>query len=180
LRIGHILTTEVSPHCRTVVRESDLARRIMYAARVQNTPPRLIHDGLMALHERKPFPYNLAEVKAAAAAIKDPNYRIQVTGEGMHIYNRDGLHAGQDPLALYPHLGVEDDGGHAFYLGMELARAHIAWQLGKHYVQDEELKWGFAVEEPPEDLERFTEEGPTLKDKRHKVRAKSKARWRQS
>jgi dihydropteroate synthase len=72
LRIGHILTTEVSPHCRTVVRESDLARRIMYAAHAQSTPPRLIHDGLMALHERNPFPYNLAEVKATAAAIKGP------------------------------------------------------------------------------------------------------------
>jgi dihydropteroate synthase len=176
LRIGHILTTEVSLHCRTVVRESDLARRIMFAARVQNTPPRLISDDLMALHERKPFPYNLDEIKAMAAAIKDPNYRIQVTEEGMHIYNRDGFHTGQDPLMLYPHLGVEDDGGHAFYLGMELARAQIAWQLGKHYVQDEELKWGFAVEPAKEDLEKFTPEGPTLVDRRHRLHMKSKQR----
>jgi dihydropteroate synthase len=180
LQIGHILTTEVSRHCRTVVRESDLARRIMFAARAQNTPPRLINDGLMALHERKPFPYCLDEIKATAAAIKDPNYRIQVTEEGMHIYNRDGFHTDRDPLALYPHLSVEDDGGHAFYLGMELARAHIAWQLGKLYTQDEELKWGFAVEEPPEDLEKFAEEGATLKDKRHKMKTKVKTRRQQS
>ncbi len=180
LRIGHILTTEVSRHCRTVVRETDLARRIMFAAREQKTPPRLIHEGLMALHERNPFPYNLAEVKAMAAAIKDPNYRIRVTEEGMHIYNRDGLHTGQEPLSFYPHLGVEEDGGHAFYLGMELARAQIAWQLGKNYVQDEELKWGFAVEAPPEDLEQFPEEGPTLKDRRQKRRAKSQQRRRQA
>jgi dihydropteroate synthase len=176
LGIGHILTTEVSPHCRTVVRESDLARRIMYAARAHNTPPRLIDDGLLALHERKPFPYNLDEIKSMAAAIKDPNYRIQVTEEGMHIYNRDGFHTGQDPLMLYPNLGVEDDGGHAFYLGMELARAQIAWQLGKHYAQDEELKWAFAVEPPKEDLERFTPEGPTLVDRRHRLRAKNRQR----
>jgi hypothetical protein len=174
------LTTESSRHCRTVVRESDLARRIMFAARAQNTPPRLINDGLMALHERKPFPYCLDEIKATAAAIKDPNYRIQVTEEGMHIYNRDGFHTDRDPLALYPHLSVEDDGGHAFYLGMELARAHIAWQLGKLYTQDEELKWGFAVEEPPEDLEKFAEEGATLKDKRHKMKTKVKTRRQQS
>jgi dihydropteroate synthase len=180
LRIGHILTTEVSPHCRTVVRESDLARRIMFAARAQGTPPRLIDDGLMALHERKPFPYNLAEIHEMAAAIKDPNYRIQVTEEGVHIYNRDGFHTGQDPLMLYSHLGVEDDGGHAFYLGMELARAQVAWQLGKHYAQDEELKWGFAVEPPKEDLEKFTPEGPTLIDRRHKLRKNQQRRRQKS
>ncbi|MGH8503201.1 MAG: DUF6513 domain-containing protein [Gammaproteobacteria bacterium] len=179
LGIGHILTTEVSPHCRTVVRESDRARRIMHAAHARSTPPRLIDEGLLALHERRPFPYNLDEVKATAAAVKDPNYRIQVTEEGVHIYNRDGLHSGrdrQDPLDFYPHLDVADDGGHAFYLGMELARAQIAWQLGKQYSQDEELKWGFAVEQPPEDLEKFAEEGATLKDRRHKRAEKSRRR----
>jgi len=179
LSIGHILTTEVSPHCRTVVRECDQARRIMYAARAQNTPPRLIDEGLLALHERRPFPYNLDEVKATAAAVRDPNYRIQVTEEGVHIYNRDGLHSGsdrQDPLEFYPRLGVTDDGGHAFYLGMELARAQIAWQLGKQYSQDEELKWGFAVEQPAEDLKQFAEEGSTLKDRRQKRARTSKNR----
>ncbi|NCA27375.1 MAG: dihydropteroate synthase, partial [Methylophilaceae bacterium] len=35
-----------------------------------------------------------------------------------------------------------DDASHAFYLGVELARAQIAWQLKKRYVQDEELTWG--------------------------------------
>jgi len=30
----------------------------------------------------------------------------------------------------------------AFYLGVELARAQIAWQLKKRYNQDEELAWG--------------------------------------
>jgi len=39
-------------------------------------------------------------------------------------------------------LKVDDDASHAFYLGVELARAQIAWQLKKRYVQDEELTWG--------------------------------------
>jgi hypothetical protein len=80
----------------------------------------------------------------------------------------------QDPLELYPHLGVSDDGAHAFYLGMELARAQIAWQLGKKYAQDEELKWGCAVEQPEEDLQTFAEEGSTLKDRRQKRAEKSR------
>ena len=37
---------------------------------------------------------------------------------------------------------LENDASHAFYLGVELARAQIAWQLKKRYVQDEELSWG--------------------------------------
>jgi len=47
-----------------------------------------------------------------------------------------------DPFKLYPHLQVENDASHAFYLGVELARAQIAWQLKKRYTQDEELDWG--------------------------------------
>jgi hypothetical protein len=60
----------------------------------------------------------------------------------VHVYNREGLHQSTDPFELYPHLKVDDDASHAFYLGVELARAQIAWQLKKRYVQDQELEWG--------------------------------------
>jgi len=58
-----------------------------------------------------------------------------------YIFSRD-----IDPFAFYPNLGVENDASHAFYLGVELARAQIAHQLKKRYVQDEELNWGVASE----------------------------------
>lgn len=161
LHIDYVLATEVSQHCRTAVREADLARRIMFRAREDNALPRLLHEGLMALHERKPFPYAVDEIEELAAAIKDPNYRIQVSDQGIHLYNRDGLHAATDPYQLYPDLAVQDDPGHAFYLGVELARAQIAWQLGKRYNQDEELRWGNSVKNEEEDLARFKDEGPT-------------------
>ena len=35
------------------------------------------------------------------------------------------------------------DAAHAFYLGYELAKAVTALTLGKHYTQDQSLKWGF-------------------------------------
>ncbi len=165
LQITHVLTTEVSQHCRKVVRETDLARRIMFAAREDSTPPQHIDDGLMSLHERKPFPYDSDEVKEFARAVKDPNYRIQVTREGIHIYNRDGLRSAVDPFELYTALNVEGDAGHAFYLGVELARAQIAWQLGKRYNQDEGLNWGCAVDQTAEDLEHFKPPGPTFRHK---------------
>lgn len=162
LDIKYLLATEVSEHCRCAVREADLARRIMYASRIDNIPPKGYDNGLMALHERKPFPYTLEEIKELAADIKDPNFRIQVSEEGIHTYNRDGMNTSTDPYEIYTKLNVEEDGGHAFYLGVEHARAQIAWQLGKRYEQDEELTWGVAVNVDEQDLSKFKKEGPTM------------------
>jgi hypothetical protein len=67
-------------------------------------------------------------------------------------------------------LQVKDDPGHAFYLGVELARAEVAWQLGKRYTQDEDLHWGCAVKQEQEDLTQQKAEGTTMK-KRDKDRA---------
>ena len=145
LGIGAVLTTEVSPHAHTSVREADIARRIMWAARRDGSLPRRYHAGLMALKDRKPFPHTGEEVAQTAAAIRDPSFRIQLTREGIHVYNRDGHRLATDPFDLWPELGVDDDASHAFYLGVELGRAQIAWQLGKRYLQDNELEWGVAV-----------------------------------
>ena len=49
------------------------------------------------------------------------------------------------------------------YLGAELARAEIAWQLGKRYAQDEELDWGVAAERPRRDLSVHHAPGATLR-----------------
>ena len=145
LDVGAVLTTEVSPHARTAVREADLARRIMFAAKRDGNLPRRYHPGLMALKDRKPFPHSVEDVARTAAAVKDPSFRIQLTREGIHVYNRDGRQCATDPFALYPGLGVDGDASHAFYLGVELGRAQIAWQLGKRYLQDHELEWGVAA-----------------------------------
>ena len=162
LEINHVLATEVSEHCRCAVREADLARRIMYASRLDSIPPKGYDNGLMALHERKPFPYSVDEIREFAAGVKDPNFRIQVSEDGIHTYNRDGLHTTTDPYEVYPRLNVEEDGGHAFYLGVEHARAQIAWQLGKRYEQDEELDWGVALTKEVDDLSKHKEAGTTM------------------
>lgn len=167
LNINHILATEVSKHACRAIKEADLARRIMYAAKQHETLPKHIDPGLMALHETGPFPYQLQEVKELAAQITDPSFRIQTSSEGLHIFNRDGFHSAIDPFDLYPKLQVENDGGHAFYLGVELARAQIAWQLGKRFTQDQALTWGCATEasEPAVDLHSFKPAGTTLQKK---------------
>jgi len=144
LRITNILTTQVSAHASRVIGEADRARRVMYAAREAGDLPQGFGETLLALHALDPFPWTTEEIAATAAEIKDPSFRVQISLDGLHIYNRDGLHVATDPFKLFPHLGLEHDGSHAFYLGVELARAQIAWQLGKRYVQDRELDWGVA------------------------------------
>ena len=47
--------------------------------------------------------------------------------------------------------------------GQELARAEVAWQLGKRYTQDEDLQWGCAVDLAEEDLTEQKVEGTTMK-----------------
>jgi dihydropteroate synthase-like protein len=167
LNINHILATEVSHHASRAIKEADLARRIMFAAKEHDTLPKHINSGLMALHEPTSFPYSLFEIQELAAQIKDPSYRIQISEEGVHIFNRDGFHSAIDPFELFPKLGVENDGGHAFYLGVELARAEIAQKLGKRFNQDQELNWGCAVDskESEIDLHTFKPAGSTLQKK---------------
>lgn len=165
LRVGAVLATEVSPHARRAVKEADVARRVMYAAREDNALPRDYSDDLMTTHQRRPFPDTPDEIADVAASVRDANFRIQLSAQGIHIYNRDGMQVDTDPFALYPGLNVADDGAHAFYLGVELARAQIAWQLGRRYAQDEELQWGAAVEKKEQDLMAHCAPGTTLQRK---------------
>tara|TARA_R110002049_G_scaffold62592_8_gene167059 strand:+ start:1215 stop:2624 length:1410 start_codon:yes stop_codon:yes gene_type:complete len=162
LQITNVLATEVSPHARRAIKEADIARRMMFAAREDSSLPRDFTADLLATHERRPFPDTTQDIAELASNIKDPNYRIKVAEQGIYVFNRDGLMQDIDPFAFYPQLDLKDDTGHAFYLGAELAKAQIAWQLGKRYTQDEELTWGCATTKVEEDLTQQTAEGTTI------------------
>jgi dihydropteroate synthase-like protein len=163
LRIRNILVVQVSPHTRRTLQEHDAARRMMYAARADESLPKGYGDALLQLHDRAPFPSSRQEIEELAAQVRDGNFRIETADDGIHVYNRDGHHVGQDALSLFPKLSVEADGAHAFYLGTELMKAELAWRLGKRYVQDEPLNWGSAVDRPAEDLARLRRAGHTLR-----------------
>ena len=48
-------------------------------------------------------------------------------------------------------------------MGSELARAVLAWQLGKRYFQDQPLDWGIALPPVQQDLDAWCAPGPTMK-----------------
>lgn len=108
------------------------------------------------------------QVEQNARDVRDANFRIEVSDDGIHAYNR-ALHArGTEALAFYPQLEVAGDAAHAFYLGTELAKAETAWRLGKRYAQDEPLDFGCAADRPNEDATGFKAPGHTLAGRKGK------------
>jgi dihydropteroate synthase-like protein len=165
LGIANVLTVHVSPHTRRTIQEHDAARRIMYAAAADHSLPRGYGRALLQIHDRAPFPYSSQEIAEVAGQVKDENFRIEAAEDGIHIYNRAGHFVARDAFALFDRLGVETDGPHAFYLGAELMKAEIAFQLGKRYAQDEPLDWGCATDRRAEDRTRLSEAGHTLRSR---------------
>ena len=98
--------------------------------------------------------------------IKDKNYRIYVNDDGIHLFNKNIYKVFTDPFDFYEHLEISNDSGHAFYLGVELARAQIAYQLKKEYQQDEELAWGCLVDKKVDNKLQSKELGPTFKKRK--------------
>ncbi|MET0258328.1 MAG: DUF6513 domain-containing protein [Methylobacterium sp.] len=161
LSIRNVLIVQVSNHTRRTVEEHDAARRVMYAAKADSALPKGYGRDLLALHDKRPFVQTPDEIATLAAAVRDPNYRIAVAEDGIHVYNRAIHKVGTDAMAFFSDLDVASDGAHAFYLGGELTKAETALRLGKRYVQDEPLDWGCAADRTQEDTTAFKKAGHT-------------------
>ena len=163
LAIRNVLVVHVSPHTRRTIEEHDAARRLMFAARGDASLPTGYGAGLVQMHDIAPFAATPEEIGDLVAQVRDANFRIEVAQDGIHIFNRHGHQRSGEAFPLYPGLGVEKDGGHAFYLGAELMKAEIAHRLGKRYAQDEPLDWGAGADRPEEDRTRLKQMGHTLR-----------------
>ena len=65
----------------------------------------------------------------------DPNFRIEVTDDGIHVYNRDGHHVAKDPFDLFPSSASRPTGRTRSTSASSWREAQIAYQLGKRYAQ---------------------------------------------
>ncbi|MGE0755598.1 MAG: DUF6513 domain-containing protein [Pirellulaceae bacterium] len=147
LGIRSVLTTQVINWARSSVRECDRARRMAFFAVRQGTPPKHVDDDYVLLRDVRLFEQGNEQLDRLAAQIKDPNFRLFAERGEIHAVSA-GLHlAAADPFVLLQQLLArsprELDAEHAFYLGYECCKALMALQLGKQYVQDESLNWGF-------------------------------------
>jgi dihydropteroate synthase-like protein len=149
--IRSVLTTEVINWCRSAVRELDLARRLVYHACKERVPPKHLEPDLVMLRDPRLREHGPEVLRELAGQIKDRNFRLFAEGGLLHVLSGRMSLQGTDPFALFREVQAQEaiDPAHAFYLGYEMAKAVTALTLGKNYVQDQALRWGFLT--VPED-----------------------------
>jgi dihydropteroate synthase-like protein len=145
LGIRSVLTTEVINWCRSSVRELDLARRLVGFACLHRVLPKRLEPDLILLRDPKLREHGEAFLTELAQRVTDPNFRLFAERGLIHVIN-DKMHLrGIDPFEMFSQMSQKEsiDSSHAFYLGYEMAKAITALTLGKNYVQDQALSWGF-------------------------------------
>ncbi len=143
--IRSVLTTQVINWCRSCVRELDLARRLVHHACKERVPPKRLEPDLILLRDPKLHAHGEATLDELASRITDRNYRIFAESGQLHVLNALAHLRGDDPFELFERMQQQQplDASHAFYLGYEMAKAMTVLTLGKDYVQDQALRWGF-------------------------------------
>ncbi|MCL4440204.1 MAG: DUF6513 domain-containing protein [Firmicutes bacterium] len=142
LNIDYVLTTEASNRTKGVVREADIARKIMYFSQQQGILPKRIDNRLLTVKDREVSVFSESQLKEMQSLVRDSNYRIFVGNGDIYLFNKQHFLKGRDIDRLFAQIEIKNS-RHAFYLGKELNKAKIAAVLGKRYGQDEELNWGF-------------------------------------
>ena len=145
LGIRSVLTTEVINGCQSCVRELDLARRLVYHACQEHVLPKRLEPNLILLRDPKLREHGDETLKELAFQVKDRSFRLFAERGKLHVINSEMWLQGADPFELFAEMAkrTDIDPAHAFYLGYELAKALTALTLGKNYVQDQALRWGF-------------------------------------
>ena len=145
LGIRSVLTTEVINWCRSCVRELARARRLVHHAVTQRVLPKHLEPDLVMLRDPRLQEHGEAMLAELARRITDRNFRLFAERGLIHVINDKMFLQGDDPFALFEQMQQREkiDPAHAFYLGYEMAKAVTALTLGKNYVQDQALRWGF-------------------------------------
>lgn len=162
LGIRSVLTTEVINWCRSCVRELDRARRLVYHACTQRVLPKRLEPDLLLLRDPKLREHGETTLRELAERVSDRNFRLFAERGLLHVMNGQMYLQGTDPFALFAQVLEREpvDPAHAFYLGYEMAKAVTALTLGKNYVQDQALRWGFLT------VPEIPHRGPANEDKR--------------
>jgi dihydropteroate synthase-like protein len=143
LGIEYVLTTEVISWARGAVREFDIARKLMDYACRNRIPPKHLDNGLITVKDPPFEAYGEEELRAMQKEVRDRNYRIFVDRDFIYVFNNKVFIKDTEAKTIFDRLDVGGDPSQAFYLGQELQKAALALKLGKKYVQERELRWGY-------------------------------------
>jgi dihydropteroate synthase-like protein len=142
LGIDYVLTTEVVRWAKGAVRELDIARRLMHYACKNRILPKHLNDELLTIKDPPFETFDEKELRAMQKGVRDRNFRIFADSEGIYVFNNRVFAKDADIGAIFERLEVKDT-PQAFYLGREMEKASLARKLGKKYIQEEELRWGY-------------------------------------
>lgn len=156
LGIRSVLTTQVANWCRSAVQELDHARKLVHQAVTERMLPKRLDPELVLLRDSRAYLHGADTLRELASRITDRGFRIFAEEGRLVAFNREVYLEGTDPFHVFEQLHQQNpvDPGHAFYLGYEMAKAITALTLGKNYVQDQALHWGFLT--VPEQTHRGT------------------------
>jgi dihydropteroate synthase-like protein len=165
LNASLVLTTEGSSKTRGAVRELATACSMMYLAKRRDSPPKDLGIDLLRLKEkrRRDIPYDISldakehvkvfDAKRGAEPVTDKKgfFKISVGEDQRKIvvshFKRetgepDVVVRGSEPLEIrdtIDKLDLVSTLEHAYYLGVEAEKAHIASKINRSYYQDEEM-----------------------------------------
>jgi dihydropteroate synthase-like protein len=154
-QIESVLTTQVINWARTSVQECAIARALVFHSIQQKVLPKHLDTRLLVARDAKVMAADAVELDQLAESIRDNNYRIfasdnevHLVGKQLHLHHRDPFVVMQQLLQSGPGGSCPKnlDASHAFYLGFEMHKALTATTLGKQYVQDESLDWGYLTQ----------------------------------
>jgi len=142
LRIDYALTTEVATWNKGAVPQLAAARQVMEYAVGSGILPKGYDHRLLVMRDKKLTGLSARQIARIQKMVNDRNFRIFVAEGKIHIFNKDVYIKSYTAEGIIDDLEVED-AAHAFYLGMELQKAQTALELGKNYIQDQPLTWGY-------------------------------------
>lgn len=141
LRINYLHTTEVSHRTRGAIREVALARQLVNEAMLEGRIPKHLDYSLLTIKDYRGNSFDKDDLAEMQKEVVDRHYRIFVNDK-IYLFNSALFLEGNSAEELFSQLKIEDP-AHAFYLGRELEKAQTALCLGKRYVQDDPLSWGY-------------------------------------
>lgn len=143
LGIDYVLTTEVISWARGAVREFDIARKLMHYACRNIMLPKHLDDGLITVKDPPFDTYREEELRDMQEKVHDRNFRIFADRDFIYVFNNKVFIKDTDIQSIFGQLDIGGDAAQAFYIGRELQKAALAIKLGKKYVQEAELRWGY-------------------------------------
>ncbi|WP_290899108.1 dihydropteroate synthase-like protein [Ferroglobus sp.] len=147
-----IFTTEASDKTAGAVKEMKIATYMTKGAKLRKTPPKDLGFSLLVLKEKRKlpegeFPKDFTKAEESRKFVRDPlgDFRIWISNGKIVCSHEKLTVVGEKAKEIVDTVLKENLVSrldHAAYLGRELKKAEIALQLGKNYVQDEELIFG--------------------------------------